>query len=234
MKMKWKTYKTGIRRAGLVALTGVILWTQPFYVFATAKAEREKQEAQQGLDEANQRADEAQQRINSAQSEVAALSNDLSALIADITLLEADIDYKNEQIHQAQEEYDAAKTREEEQYEAMKKRIKYMYERGETEYLDILLQVKSMTELLNKSEYIEALYTYDRQKLNEFQETKLAVKQYKGSWRQRKPRWRACRSSTKSSRPGWRAPSPRRGPRSPTLTRSWSRRGRRRRPTPLP
>ncbi len=178
--MKWKTYKTGIRRAGLVALTGVILWTQPFYVFATAKAEREKQEAQQGLDEANQRADEAQQRINSAQSEVAALSNDLSALIADITLLEADIDYKNEQIHQAQEEYDAAKTREEEQYEAMKKRIKYMYERGETEYLDILLQVKSMTELLNKSEYIEALYTYDRQKLNEFQETKLAVKQYKG------------------------------------------------------
>ena len=62
MKMKWKTYKTGIRRAGLVALTGVILWTQPFHVFATAKAEREKQEAQQGLDEANQRADEAQQR----------------------------------------------------------------------------------------------------------------------------------------------------------------------------
>ncbi len=54
-----------------------------------------------------------------------------------------------------------------------------MYERGETEYLDILLQVKSMTELLNKSEYIEALYTYDREKLEEFQETKLQVKQYK-------------------------------------------------------
>lgn len=163
-----------------MVLTGAILWTQPFYVFATAKAEREKQEAQRGLDEANQRADEAQQRINSAQSEVAALTNDLSALIADITLLEADIEYKNEQIHQAQEEYDAAKTREEEQYDAMKKRIKYMYEKGDTEYLDILLQVKSMTELLNKSEYIEALYTYDREKLDEFQETKLAVKQYKG------------------------------------------------------
>lgn len=180
MKKRWKKYRAIIRRAAFFALAGVLLWRQPLPAFATSKAEKEKREAQRGLDEANQKAEEAREKINSAQSEVAALSDDLAALIADISLLEADIEYKNEQIHQAQNEYDAAKTREEEQYEAMKKRIKYMYEKGDTEYLDILLQVKSMTELLNKSEYIEALYTYDREKLTEFQDTKLAVKQYKG------------------------------------------------------
>ena len=143
------------------------------------RSQEEKQEAERKRDQANRRADEAQQKIEQAEAEVTSLSNELSALIADISLLEMDIEYKNEQIHEAQGEYDAAKVKEESQYEAMKKRIKYMYERGDTEYLEILLQVKSMTELLNKSEYIEALYTYDRKKLTEFQETKEQVKQYK-------------------------------------------------------
>jgi len=171
----------GIRRVGIVLLAGALLWQQPLTAFATSasKAAKEKKEAEQKLNDANRKASEAQQKISSAQSEVTSLSSELSELIADISLLETDIEYKNQQIHEAQGEYDAAKVREETQYEAMKKRIKYMYERGETEYLDILLQVKSMTELLNKSEYIEALYTYDREKLEEYQETKLQVKQYK-------------------------------------------------------
>lgn len=178
---KYEQQKYRIRKIVCLMLAGTLLWVQPVSVFATSvsQAEKEKREAQKKLDEANRKANAAQQQIDSAESEVVSLNSELSALIADISLLEADIEYKNEQIHQAQGEYDAAKVREEEQYDAMKKRIKYMYERGDTEYLDILLQVKSMTELLNKSEYIEALYTYDRNKLIEFQETKLQVKQYK-------------------------------------------------------
>ncbi len=179
MEKRQKKLRDRIVRAGILVLTGVMLWRTPFPSFATSQAKKEKQEAERKRDQANRRADEAQQKIEQAEAEVTSLSNELSALIADISLLEMDIEYKNEQIHQAQGEYDAAKVKEESQYEAMKKRIKYMYERGDTEYLEILLQVKSMTELLNKSEYIEALYTYDRKKLTEFQETKEQVKQYK-------------------------------------------------------
>ncbi len=179
MEKRQKKLRDRIVRAGILVLTGVMLWRTPFPSFATSQAKKEKQEAERKRDQANRRADEAQQKIEQAEAEVTSLSNELSALIADISLLEMDIEYKNEQIHQAHGEYDAAKVKEESQYEAMKKRIKYMYERGDTEYLEILLQVKSMTELLNKSEYIEALYTYDRKKLTEFQETKEQVKQYK-------------------------------------------------------
>ena len=168
MEKRQKKLRDRIVRAGILVLTGVMLWRTPFPSFATSQAKKEKQEAERKRDQANRRADEAQQKIEQAEAEVTSLSNELSALIADISLLEMDIEYKNEQIHQAQGEYDAAKVKEESQYEAMKKRIKYMYERGDTEYLEILLQVKSMTELLNKSEYIEALYTYDRKKLTEF------------------------------------------------------------------
>lgn len=179
MEKRQKKWRVRIRRAGLAALTGAVLWRMPLPVFATSQAQKEKQEAEKKRDQANQRADEAKQKIVQAESEVLTLNNELSSLIAEILLLESDIEAKNEQIHAVQVEYDAAKVMEENQYDAMKKRIQYMYERGETEYLEILLQVKSMAEFLNKSEYIEALYTYDRKKLNEYQETKLQVKQYK-------------------------------------------------------
>jgi len=181
MVSRQKKHRMRIRQSAVLLLAAVLLWNQPVHSFATSisQAEKEKKEAQKKLEEAKQKANEAQQKIDSAETEVVGLNSELSSLIAEITLLESDIESKNQQIHQVQGEYDAAKTREESQYEAMKKRIKYMYERGDTEYLDILLQVKSMTELLNKSEYIEALYTYDRNKLMEYQETKLEVKQYK-------------------------------------------------------
>ena len=57
----------------------------------------------------------------------------------------------------------------------MKKRIQYMYEKGDTEYLDIFLQVKSMADLLNKAEYVESIYSYDRKMLDTYQETKQQV-----------------------------------------------------------
>ena len=178
-KFQKKKYRN--KKVFCLLLAGALLWIQPVSAFAisVSQAEKEKREAEEKLEEANKKANEAKQKIDSAETEVVGLNSELASLIADISLLEADIEYKNGQIHEAQVEYDATKVREEEQYDAMKKRIKYMYERGDTEYLDILLQVKSMTELLNKSEYIEALYTYDRNKLMEFQETKLQVKQYK-------------------------------------------------------
>ena len=63
----------------------------------------------------------------------------------------------------------------------MKKRIQYMYEKGDTEYLDIFLQVKDVSDLLNKAEYVEGIYTYDGNMLVTFQETKQKVADYKAS-----------------------------------------------------
>ncbi len=154
---------------------------QPASVLATTsrqQMEQERNEAQQGLNEANAEANEAQRNIDQAQGVVSDLTEELTDLLAEMDLLEADIEAKEGQIEQAQADYDAAKERERQQYEDMKKRIRYMYEKGDTEFLDVLLKVKSMSELLNKNEYIENIYQYDREKLLEYQETKQQVLDY--------------------------------------------------------
>ena len=175
-KVQWKK-KTGRlgKRIGLALLVGSMLFTQNISVLATTQAEKEKAEAQKKLDEANQKAQEAEDKKNQAQSQVNSLTEQLTSLLSEIDLLETDMANKEKEIEQAEKDYEAAKEEEKKQYEAMKKRIQYMYEKGDTEYLDIFLQVESMADLLNKAEYVESIYSYDRKMLVKYQETKEQV-----------------------------------------------------------
>lgn len=171
---------TGLfRRTMCCFLVGAMVMGQSVPSYATSKAEKEKQEAQKKLDEAQKKAQEAENKKSAAQSQVTKLTSDLTALLSDIQVLETDMASKEVEIKQAESDYEAAKKEEEKQYSAMKKRIQYMYEKGDTEYLDIFLQVKSMSDLLNKAEYVESIYTYDRKMLVTYQETKQKVADYK-------------------------------------------------------
>lgn len=58
------------------------------------------------------------------------------------------------------------------QYETMKKRIKYMYEHGKTQYLDIVLSSGSISDILSRAEYIQKISDYDKNMLNNYVATK--------------------------------------------------------------
>lgn len=78
---------------------------------------------------------------------------------------------KEAEIVQAEADLEEAQRIQQEQYEAMKKRIRFMYEQGDTMYLDMIFGAGSFSEMLNKADYVEMLSEYDRKKLNEYVET---------------------------------------------------------------
>lgn len=160
-------------------LVGVMICGETTPVWATAQAEREKKEAQQKLEEANKKAREAEANKAATENQVKQLNAELTALLSDIQILETDMANKEVEIAQAEEDYAAAVKQESEQYNAMKKRIQYMYEQGDTEYLDVLFQVKSMADLLNKTEYMSDIYAYDRRQLETYRESKQQVEDTK-------------------------------------------------------
>ena len=94
-------------------------------------------------------------------------------------LIEEDIADKEEQIEVTTAEYEAAKATEEEQYEAMKLRVKFMYEKGDTTYLQLLLESSGFSDMINKVEYIEKLYEYDRTLLAEYVAARTAAQELK-------------------------------------------------------
>ena len=61
----------------------------------------------------------------------------------------------------------------------MKIRMKYMYEKGDTSYVQLLLESKNLSEMVNKADYIEKVYEYDQNMLEEFQKVKEEVAEAK-------------------------------------------------------
>lgn len=59
----------------------------------------------------------------------------------------------------------------------MKKRIQFMYENGDTQVLEVMMESKTLGEFLNKAEYASKMSDYDRQKLEDFQDVVEEVEQ---------------------------------------------------------
>ena len=142
---------------------------------SVSELKNQKKQNQQKLDEVNDNISDLEDSRSQTQSEINALDSELVTLLADLDILEQDIENKEAEIAQAQADYDAAKAREESQYEAMKLRIQFMYEQGDMNYVEMLLQAQSITDFINQADFTQQVYEYDRQMLQEYQETKEQV-----------------------------------------------------------
>ena len=123
------------------------------------------------IDEAEEKADELEQQKESAQAEKEKLTAQLNGIIDDMNETQEKLTAKEEEIDAAEQELVQAKINENNQYESMKKRIKFMYEGGNTQFLEVLMESKSIGDLLNKAEYVSQMSSYDRDMLIEFQNT---------------------------------------------------------------
>ena len=112
-------------------------------------------------------------------AEIEGLDTEMVGLLTDISIIEQAIQDKREEIAQTEEALKEAIQVQDEQYEAMKIRIRYMYEKGDKSYLTLLLESQSIDDALNKADYIEKLYEYDRKLLLEYQATVQRVSELK-------------------------------------------------------
>lgn len=117
-----------------------------------------------------------QRIINGLEAEKQEMANYVAELDSQVMNIQSNIDALNElidtkqaEILQTQAELEVAEQTAEEQYEAMKERIQFMYETGDSLYLEMLLTADSFSDMLNKADYIEQLSAYDREKLEEYQ-----------------------------------------------------------------
>ena len=71
--------------------------------------------------------------------------------------LQQQISQTEKQLETSRQDLSDAQTEEENQYMTMKQRIKYMYENGNQDYIEILFSADSLADLLNRTEYIEKI-----------------------------------------------------------------------------
>lgn len=139
------------------------------------QADEKRQQEQQKYENASGKVSSIQSNVDEVAGEIDEIDAALVETIASIEMIEEDIAAKEEQIEETTEELEAAQEVEQAQYEAMKLRIRFMYEKGDTTYLQLLLASQNFSDMVNKAEYIEKLYDYDRKQLLEYQAAREAV-----------------------------------------------------------
>ena len=112
--------------------------------------------------------DSLEKQTNGLQNQLDSLNQDLTSLSAEITDLASKIEDTDASVQKAELDLAAAKLDEQLQYDAMKKRIKYMYETGNTSLLQIIFSSESMGDFLNKAEFVKNITEYDRNMLDKY------------------------------------------------------------------
>lgn len=187
----------GLLRLIAVGMSWSMLLVTPLPVLATStkvsELEKQKEELEQQKKDADAKKKQEQQnyqnasgKVSSIQSDVDAISDEIDEIdeslvetIASVEIIRDEVSQKQDQIKITTEELQKAQETEQEQYAAMKLRVKFMYEKGDSTYLQLLLESQNFGEMVNKVEYVEKLYDYDRKLLEGYIAARQAVEALK-------------------------------------------------------
>ncbi len=160
-------------RAICIAISFLCFLSVVAPVSATTISDLQKdvKQNQSQLNSVNKKISGYEDEQDAVEEEINDLDAEMVALLTDINLIEEAIRDKEEDIAQTQQDYDAAVAVQEEQYDSMKIRIRFMYERGDASYLEMFFGSSGMGDMMNKANYVEELYEYDRGLLEEYKAT---------------------------------------------------------------
>lgn len=160
-----------------IAIMSIVV--EPVCATTISDLENQIEEHQNALNELNTQIGDIESAQEVLEEEIADLNAEMINLMTSIGLLEDSIAQKEVDIAAAEVEYQSALEAEQEQYAAMLVRMQFMYEQGDSNLLSMLLGADSFSDMLNKAQYIEQLYTYDRDQLAVYQETTVRVEELK-------------------------------------------------------
>lgn len=143
--------------------------------------------------ETEQKRNEAREKKNKLEAETQQLKREAEEILQYINIIDqkqsdtmlemeaaqAELDRVTEEYEIASAELVVAEENLAEQYESMKKRIQYIYENGQMDEVAMYVRSKSVSDILNASEYIDRINVYDHQLLVDYSKMKTDVEDRK-------------------------------------------------------
>ncbi|MBQ8527506.1 MAG: C40 family peptidase [Lachnospiraceae bacterium] len=151
----------------------------PVWATTISGVRNQRNQTQQNLNQVNSEIGNIQSQRDTAYSEYEEMNNELVDILTSIGILEEEIGLKQKEINMVQSKLTKAQKIETDQYESMKKRIKFMYEEGNMVYMQALLGAINYADMVNKAEYVEGIYNYDRKLLAEYVQNREEIESLK-------------------------------------------------------
>lgn len=171
-------------------------------VFATTQEQvlrNQRDQASNQLNSKNNQLENLTDQQKQIKSEINILDADLLDLMVKIDENKSDIANTEAQIEVTKQNLQAAEGEKSKQYEAMKKRIQYLYEEGgDMGWVNMLMGAENITELLNKAEFTQKMYDYDRKQLEKYAAAVEEVKNLKAQLESQKTSLEAMKADLES------------------------------------
>lgn len=165
----------------ILAMVLLLVTVLPCYGKTTkeklSNAEAEKATTESQLDSIQSRINDLNSKRGQTEAYLTELAGQIDELTTRLQELQQQYDEKQEELVWVQQELEEAKAEEEEQYQAMKLRIRYIYENSRGNgYVEMLFSSDNLADFINRAEYIQRISDYDRDLMDEYQETVERVK----------------------------------------------------------
>ena len=174
-----------LRRIVVLLLTIALMCVLPSnadVVMATSTTQQQIQQTQQEKNNLEDKLNQTQEDLDDLKGEQNTLKGELNNLNTQLTNvsnnladLERKISAKEAEIEETQKTLAEAKETESWQYECMVIRVRDMYERKDTNYLNAILSKGSFTDMLNAADMFQQIAEYDQKKLREFKENRKLI-----------------------------------------------------------
>lgn len=167
------------KRRKLQLVMGLLLTTaitvtqfQPAYASKKSEAESRKAEYESMKESLEAEQEGLQEQRTALQQYTWEIDEKLTDSSTKIYELKTQISEKQKEIDATQKKLEESEVSIAQQYEDMKLRIQFMYEKGNSQFMSMLLSADSISDFLNKAEYVSQITDYDRKMLDKLEETK--------------------------------------------------------------
>ena len=177
----------------IISILLIFLILQYFYTFVFAEnsltneitnsitnevdLEAQKEEVENKIEETNIKLEYVQSelsatmlKVQETEDKIIEYENDIEELGEKMNTLQASIDEANQSLQIASQNY-------EEKSDLLAKRLVAIYEAGDTQYLDVLLNSKSITDFISKYYIVQEIAEYDSILINQIEEEKNNIEQ---------------------------------------------------------
>jgi len=179
MKKHFCRYKKAI--FAVCAAFLAVTFTCPPYTANAAKSLSQLKNERASLAKKTQDAKSQLQNIESQKADVLeqikAMDEVINAAEAQLEQSKADLDDVNARLADSQAALEKAQKDRQAQNALFGKRIKFFYEHGETGYIDVILEAKSVSDMLLRMQYVEDIMKYDKTLLDKLKATEDTIAQ---------------------------------------------------------
>lgn len=182
-----------MKRSFVKTMKGTLAVVLAFSMCVPVFAAESKQEAQQNIEDLENEKSALQSKLSDLKANktdteayLSELDSELQSVLGEVDSANADLSATEEELEVTQQNLEDAREKETAQYEALKIRIKYMYEQGNTAYIEILLQAEDLSSFLNSTEYISKISDYDNNLLQNLMETRQQIADYEAELQEQK------------------------------------------------